>query len=88
MASSGSVQKLSLFALTALVVGSMVGSGIFSLPRTFGSATGPFGAIIAWTIAASGMYCRSFQSPSLSRSGLLMASIPAVETKSIPPHSG
>ena len=27
------VQKLTLFALTAMVVGSMIGSGIFSLPR-------------------------------------------------------
>ena len=56
-------QKLSLFALTAMVVGSMVGAGIFSLPRTFGNATGPFGAIIAWCIAGSGMYmlARVFQ---------------------------
>jgi arginine:ornithine antiporter/lysine permease len=51
-----SVQKLSLFALTAMVVGSMVGAGIFSLPRTFGNATGPFGAIIAWCIAGAGMF--------------------------------
>jgi arginine:ornithine antiporter / lysine permease len=60
---SDSVQKLTLFALTAMVVGSMVGSGIFSLPRTFGIATGPFGAIIAWCIAAGGMYtlARVFQ---------------------------
>ena len=58
-----SVQKLSLFALTAMVVGSMVGAGIFSLPRTFASATGPFGAIIAWSIAGGGMYllARVFQ---------------------------
>jgi arginine:ornithine antiporter/lysine permease len=58
-----SVQKLSLLALTGMVVGSMVGSGIFSLPRTFGIATGPFGAIIAWIIAAGGMYtlARVFQ---------------------------
>lgn len=56
-------QKLSLFALTAMVVGSMVGAGIFSLPRTFGAATGPFGAIIAWSIAGGGMYmlARVFQ---------------------------
>lgn len=60
---SNTAQKLSLFALTGMVVGSMVGSGIFSLPRTFGNATGPFGAIIAWTIAAGGMYtmARVFQ---------------------------
>lgn len=58
-----STQKLSLFALTAMVVGSMVGAGIFSLPRTFGNATGPFGAIIAWCIAGGGMYmlARVFQ---------------------------
>jgi arginine:ornithine antiporter / lysine permease len=61
--SSTAEQKLTLFALTAMVVGSMVGSGIFSLPRTFGNATGPFGAIIAWCIAAGGMYtlARVFQ---------------------------
>ncbi len=61
---SGSTQKFSLFALTAMVVGSMVGAGIFSLPRTFGNATGPFGAIIAWCIAGGGMYmlARVFQS--------------------------
>jgi arginine:ornithine antiporter/lysine permease len=52
--SSTSTQKLTLFALTAMVVGGMVGSGIFSLPRTFGNATGPFGAIIARCIAARG----------------------------------
>jgi arginine:ornithine antiporter / lysine permease len=63
MGGTTSAQKLSLFALTAMVVGSMVGSGIFSLPRTFGIATGPFGAIIAWCIAAGGMYtlARVFQ---------------------------
>ena len=60
---SESTQKLSRFALTAMVVGSMVGAGIFSLPRTFGIATGPFGAVIAWSIAGAGMYtlARVFQ---------------------------
>src|SRR5215510_5943068 len=55
--------KLSLFALTMMVVGSMVGAGIWSLPRAFGTATGVFGAIVAWAIAAGGMYtlARVFQ---------------------------
>jgi arginine:ornithine antiporter/lysine permease len=59
-----SVQKMSLPMLTAMVVGSMVGAGIFSLPRTFGAATGPVGALIAWAIAGGGMYmlARVFQS--------------------------
>ena len=57
-------QKLALPALTLLVVGGMVGAGIFSLPRTFANATGPMGAVIAWLIAGSGMYmlARVFQS--------------------------
>jgi arginine:ornithine antiporter / lysine permease len=61
---SQSTQKLSLFALTMMVVGGMVGAGIFSLPRTFAGATGPIGAIIAWLIAGTGMYmlARVFQS--------------------------
>jgi arginine:ornithine antiporter / lysine permease len=62
MASSD--QKMSRIQLTAMVVGSMVGAGIFSLPRTFAGATGPYGAIIAWLIAGTGMYmlARVFQS--------------------------
>jgi hypothetical protein len=32
-------EKFSLFALTSMVVGSMVGAGIFSLPRAFATAT-------------------------------------------------
>jgi len=56
-------QKMSRMALTAMVVGSMVGAGIFSLPRTFANATGPMGAVIAWLIAGTGMYmlARVFQ---------------------------
>jgi arginine:ornithine antiporter / lysine permease len=57
-------KKLPLPQLAAMVVGGMVGAGIFSLPRTFAGATGPFGAIIAWIIAGIGMYtlARVFQS--------------------------
>ncbi|WP_313296691.1 basic amino acid/polyamine antiporter [Diaphorobacter sp.] len=56
-------KKLGLLALTAMVVGSMIGAGIFSLPRTFGAATGVVGAVIAWTIAGTGMFmlARVFQ---------------------------
>jgi len=56
-------QKMTRLALTAMVVGGMVGAGIFSLPRTFANATGPLGAVIAWLIAGTGMYmlARVFQ---------------------------
>ena len=53
-------QKLSLWAMIALVVGSMVGAGVFSLPSTFGRATGVLGALIAWSIAGSGMLMLAF----------------------------
>jgi arginine:ornithine antiporter/lysine permease len=56
-------QKMSRVQLTAMVVGGMIGAGIFSLPRTFAQATGPLGAVIAWIIAGTGMYmlARVFQ---------------------------
>ena len=60
-------QKFSLWTLTAMVVGSMVGAGIFSLPQAFGRATGPFGALIAWTIAGIGMLMLALVFQTLSR---------------------
>ncbi len=63
---SASEHKLSLGALVALVVGSMIGAGIFSLPATFGRATGVLGAIIAWCIAGGGMLMLAFVFQSLA----------------------
>src|SRR6266850_3187241 len=65
--SNSSDQKLSRRALVALVVGSMVGSGIFALPAAFGRATGGLGALIAWCIAGVGMLMLAFVFQSLSR---------------------
>lgn len=53
-------QTLSLNSLIALVVGSMVGAGIFTLPAAFGRATGIMGALIAWVIAGVGMLMLAF----------------------------
>ncbi|MFD1932746.1 MULTISPECIES: basic amino acid/polyamine antiporter [Nonomuraea] len=53
-------RKLPLPTLTAMVVGSMVGAGVFSLPRNFAQATGVLGAIVAWTIAGVGMLMLAF----------------------------
>jgi arginine:ornithine antiporter / lysine permease len=52
--------KVSLPTLTAMVVGSMIGSGVFLLPRRFGTETGVLGAIIAWIIAGAGMLMLAF----------------------------
>jgi arginine:ornithine antiporter / lysine permease len=57
---SSNKQTLSVGALTALVVGSMVGAGIFTLPSAFGRATGVVGGLIAWVIAGVGMLMLAF----------------------------
>lgn len=48
-------RKLGLVALTALVVGNMVGSGVFALPALLA----PFGAtsVLAWVVSALGSMC-------------------------------
>jgi len=43
-----------------MVVGSMVGAGVFSLPARFGVATGILGSLIAWAIAGVGMLTLAF----------------------------
>ncbi len=53
-------QKLPLRTLTAMVVGGMVGAGVFSIPRNFAQATGVYGALIAWAIAGAGMLMLAF----------------------------
>src|SRR5262245_34117683 len=63
---SSSHQKLSLTSLIALVVGSMIGSGIFALPSAFGRTTGALGAMIAWVVAGSGMLMLAFVFQTLS----------------------
>lgn len=56
----GKTSKLGLPALTAMVVGSMVGAGVFQLPSRFAGETGVYGALIAWTIAGLGMLSLAF----------------------------
>ena len=59
-------QKMKLGTLTAMVVGGMVGAGVFSLPRNFAQVTGVYGALIAWIIAGAGMLMLAFVFQSLA----------------------
>ncbi|NUR70484.1 MAG: amino acid permease [Hamadaea sp.] len=52
--------KLTFWTMTAMVVGSMVGAGVFSLPRRFAQETGVAGALIAWAVAGTGMLMLAF----------------------------
>jgi hypothetical protein len=47
--------KLRLGSLTALVNGSMVGSGVFSLPQNMAAGAGSLAILIGWAITAVGM---------------------------------
>ncbi|MDW5317494.1 arginine-ornithine antiporter [Rhizobium sp. PL01] len=48
-------RKLGLGALTAIVIGSMVGSGVFSLPQNMAAGAGPLAIIIGWAITGVGI---------------------------------
>ncbi|MFD9026325.1 basic amino acid/polyamine antiporter [Streptomyces parvulus] len=58
--------ELPLLTLTAMVVGSMVGAGVFSLPGRFAEETGVAGALIAWGVAGTGMLMLAFVFQSLA----------------------
>ncbi|GMA37372.1 hypothetical protein GCM10025876_35760 [Demequina litorisediminis] len=60
-------RRLGLPMLIAMVIGSMVGAGVFSLPSTFAEATGVYGALIAWTLAGGGMLLMAIVFQRLSR---------------------
>jgi arginine:ornithine antiporter/lysine permease len=59
-AGTAAAQKLTFATMTAMVVGSMVGAGVFSLPRRFAQETGIAGALVAWVIAGAGMLMLAF----------------------------
>jgi arginine:ornithine antiporter/lysine permease len=63
---SSSSDKLKLSALIALVVGSMIGSGIFSLPQNMAVNASAGAIIIGWSITAIGMLCLTLVFQSLA----------------------
>ncbi|KJZ35222.1 arginine-ornithine antiporter [Pseudomonas sp. B21-040] len=57
---SESPAKLKLGALVALVVGSMIGGGIFSLPQNMAASADVGAVLIGWAITAVGMLTLAF----------------------------
>jgi arginine:ornithine antiporter / lysine permease len=51
----GKSNQLGFWVLTALVIGNMVGSGIFMLPRSLSEAASPAGVISAWLVTGLGV---------------------------------
>ncbi len=48
-------KKLGILALTALIISSSIGAGIFAIPTDMADAASPGGALIAWLIAGLGV---------------------------------
>jgi arginine:ornithine antiporter/lysine permease len=63
---SDSTIKLRFGALVALVVGSMIGGGIFSLPQNMAASAGAGAILIGWAITAVGMLTLAFVFQSLA----------------------
>lgn len=62
-----STTGLGLAALTALVVGSMIGSGIFALPSQMAGSAAPGPLLIGWAVTAVGMLMLAFVFQSLAQ---------------------
>lgn len=56
----GGAQRVAVSTLAMMVVGGMVGAGVSSLPRRFATETDVWGALIAWTVAGTGMLMLAF----------------------------
>ena len=57
---SGRSHSVSLWTLVALIIGSTVGAGIFSLPQNIASVAAPGAMLIGWAIAGVGMLSVAF----------------------------
>jgi len=54
------VRNLGVGALTAVVIGSMVGSGVFSLPQNMAAGAAPLAILIGWGITGVGILALAF----------------------------
>lgn len=69
---AGAPAKLTLVPLVALVVGSMIGGGVFNLPSDMSRSAGPGAIVIGWIITGIGMLMLAFvyQGLALRKPGL------------------
>jgi arginine:ornithine antiporter/lysine permease len=57
---AGVSPKLTLLPLVALVVGSMIGGGVFNLPSDMSRSAGPGAIVIGWIVTGIGMLMLAF----------------------------
>ena len=63
---SSASQKLTLLPLIALVMGSMIGGGVFNLPSDMSRGASPGAILIGWIITGVGMLMLAFVYQSLA----------------------
>lgn len=63
---AGQAQKLTLLPLVALVIGSMIGGGVFNLPSDMSKAASPGAILIGWLVTGVGMLALAFVYQSLA----------------------
>ncbi len=59
-------RKLGFGMLVAMVIGSMIGSGVFSLPQNMATGAGPLAILIGWAITGVGILALAFVYQGLS----------------------
>jgi arginine:ornithine antiporter / lysine permease len=64
--STESAPKLTLLPLTALVLGSMIGGGVFNLPSDMSRGASPGAILLGWLITGIGMLMLAFVYQSLA----------------------
>jgi len=69
-------KRLRFTPLTGIVVGSMIGAGVFALPQNMATAASPGATLIGWIITGVGMLALAFvhQDPAVRRPELDSAS--------------
>jgi arginine:ornithine antiporter/lysine permease len=60
VADTASQHKLTLLPLVALILGSMIGGGVFNLPSDMSAHAAPAAIIIGWSITGVGMLMLAF----------------------------
>ncbi|EJN94685.1 arginine-ornithine antiporter [Streptococcus ratti] len=81
-------KKIGLVALTALIISSSIGSGIFAIPTDMASAAAPGAALIAWLIAGLGVLALCLSIVNIGRKKPELSGIVSYAEDGFGPFSG
>lgn len=85
---SSNPKKLGVLALTALIISSSIGSGIFAIPTDMASAASPGSALVAWAIAGIGVLALCLSVVNIGRKKAELSGIVEYAEDGFGPFSG